>query len=197
MNIVKHCKIHGELTINQVGPYKNKVYKNGERPTHYYCKECRTNKRNLKPKIINSSEKYKEINSSLENLCCSYCKEMNALKEFNDYQVAVKYPKCKKCESEMNRHYYILAKYKLTNEEYEKMLMTQNGVCKICKKGETAILKGKIKKLSIDHCHESEKNGRIKIRGLLCHNCNQGLGAFRDNPNNLRIAADYLEFNKD
>lgn len=117
MKIVKNCEIHGDLTIDQVGPYKNKVYKNGDRPTHYYCKECRTNKRNLKPKRINASQKYKKINTLFDKLDCFYCKENKIINEFNDYQLSVKYPKCSKCESEMNRHYYILAKYKLTKLE--------------------------------------------------------------------------------
>lgn len=196
-NVVKICKTHGELTLNEAGPYRNKPNKDGTQPTHYLCKLCRKDKRDLKPKRINASYKYEKINNSYALLDCSYCKEKKEINEFNKYQLRTKYLKCKKCESGMNRHYYILAKYKLTNEEYEKMLIAQNGLCKICGNGETAMLKGKIKKLSIDHCHESEKNGHLKIRGLLCHNCNQGLGAFRDNPNNLRIAADYLEHNKD
>jgi hypothetical protein len=194
--IVKICKIHGELTIDKVGPFRNKTYKNGTRPTHYLCKLCRKDKRDTKPKRINANSKYEKINKSYKTLDCSYCKENKKIDEFNDYQLKTKYLKCKKCESKMNRHYYILATYKLTNEEYEKILKKQNYVCKICGQQETAKLKGIIKKLSVDHCHKSQKKGVLKIRGLLCHHCNQGLGAFRDNPDYLRNAANYLELNE-
>lgn len=44
--------------------------------------------------------------------------------------------------------------------------------------------------LGVDHCHTT-----MKLRGLLCSNCNTGLGQFQDNPTLLRLAADYLERN--
>jgi len=55
-------------------------------------------------------------------------------------------------------------------------------VCDIC---ENPCLSGK--SLAIDHCHESNK-----IRGLLCMNCNQGLGKFKDSPKLLQKAIEYL-----
>lgn len=42
--------------------------------------------------------------------------------------------------------------------------------------------------LHLDHCHESNR-----FRGFLCSNCNTGLGQFKDRPNLLRKAIDYLE----
>lgn len=191
--IVKICKIHGELTIDQVGRYRNKIYKNGTRPIHYNCRLCRKDKRDLKPKRINANSKYEKINNSSKSLYCSYCKENKKVDEFNKYQLKTKYLKCKNCESKMNRHYYILNKYKLTQDEYEKLLKEQNYVCKICGQHETAKLNGIIKKLAVDHCHTAEKNGVLKIRGLLCHTCNQGLGAFKDDPDYLKKAIEYLE----
>lgn len=64
----------------------------------------------------------------------------------------------------------------------------QGHVCKIC--GEEGFLMNRRVKsaLNVDHCH---KTGTI--RGMLCHNCNRGLGLFQDNPELLRKAADYLE----
>lgn len=54
--------------------------------------------------------------------------------------------------------------------------------CMIC--GERA-------KLVVDH-DETHR----RIRGLLCHHCNLGLGHFRDDPELLAAAADYLRLGK-
>lgn len=74
-------------------------------------------------------------------------------------------------------------KYGLSLEEYKAMLTEQGGVCKICKRPDELR-----SHLSVDHCHATGK-----IRGLLCDRCNTSLGKFRDDPELLRKAADYLE----
>ena len=74
----------------------------------------------------------------------------------------------------------------ITLVDYDRMLAEQRGVCKICKMGSTC--KGKPERLSVDHNHETGK-----VRGLLCRRCNRALGAFRDNPDVLRAAIEYLE----
>ena len=61
------------------------------------------------------------------------------------------------------------------------MLVNQNNLCAICKKEigwESAV----------DHCHVTKK-----IRGLLCRNCNLGLGAFKDNAETIRKAIEYVK----
>lgn len=68
---------------------------------------------------------------------------------------------------------------KMTPQIYETMLAAQEGKCSICDEPEG---------LFIDHCH---KSGRV--RALLCIRCNHGLGQFKDRPEILRKAADYLE----
>lgn len=78
-------------------------------------------------------------------------------------------------------------KYGITPEDYDRMLDDQNNVCKICQQPETKVRRGKKMNLSIDHDHVSGK-----IRGLLCSNCNRGLGMFKDNQVSLRAAAEYL-----
>lgn len=80
-------------------------------------------------------------------------------------------------------------KYDITLEEYDGMFEHQNGVCAICLRPETTKNnQGAIKRLSVDHNHETGKN-----RGLLCHKCNMGLGYFDDNVVILHNAATYLE----
>lgn len=69
----------------------------------------------------------------------------------------------------------------ITLDEYTKLAEKQGGVCIICGKKDDAF------SLAVDH---NEKTG--KIRGLLCSLCNRGLGFFRDDPNLLSRAVDYL-----
>src|SRR5262245_33117176 len=63
-----------------------------------------------------------------------------------------------------------LSKYGLTIEGYDRMEREQGGVCRICGR---KTQRGKY--LCVDHCHL-----RLKVRGLLCHPCNTGLGNFDD-----------------
>lgn len=74
-------------------------------------------------------------------------------------------------------------KYGLTTQEFEEMLLAQGGLCAICGEAD----KGG-RALAVDHCHESGK-----VRALLCHRCNPGLGFFRDDIDRLKKAIAYLE----
>ena len=60
------------------------------------------------------------------------------------------------------------------------MLRKQDGVCAICRTAPAA---------HVDHDH-----GTGAVRALLCFNCNGGLGQFKDDPEVLREAADYVAF---
>lgn len=82
---------------------------------------------------------------------------------------------------------YLKNKFGITIEEYEKMLKKQNGACAICKKPETTICKGTLRRLSVDHCH---KTGRI--RGLLCNRCNTSLGRINEDIDILKASIVYL-----
>ncbi len=74
-----------------------------------------------------------------------------------------------------------LRKYGLTLEQYDKLEKMQKGKCAICRSTELN------KKLAIDHCHKTGK-----VRGLLCSNCNNGLGKFKDSKKLLVKALKYL-----
>lgn len=73
-----------------------------------------------------------------------------------------------------------LRSYGLTPEQFEAMASSQNYVCAICGDYDP-------KGLHIDHCHAT---GRI--RGLLCVNCNTGIGSFKDDHRRLERAIAYL-----
>lgn len=133
---------------------------------------------------------------------CKVCGEEKPLAEYYTYwdkrnQKHYNYHKCKVCHNAditarvkadpakvRLRHlkYKLRTEYHITLEDYEALLVEQNGLCAICN-GEPH---GEF--LSVDHNHETGK-----VRGLLCRNCNVGLGALKDSPDVLRRAADYLE----
>lgn len=82
-----------------------------------------------------------------------------------------------------------LKKYNITPEDYTELLKKQNNVCAICNTNKTFVKKASYN-LFVDHCHTTGK-----VRGLLCHNCNAGLGHFRDSTDFLRKAIGYLDEN--
>lgn len=77
-----------------------------------------------------------------------------------------------------------LKKYGLTEERYEELLARQLNGCAICF---SKFANKKHQKLFVDHNHE---NG--KVRGLLCQDCNAGLGRFKENQELLTRAKMYL-----
>lgn len=77
------------------------------------------------------------------------------------------------------RKYHLWRRYGLTLHDVAALLDEQHGGCAIC---------GVPGPEHVDHCHAT---GRV--RGLLCFGCNGGLGQFRDDPDRLRSAIDYLE----
>lgn len=92
---------------------------------------------------------------------------------------------CHDCVSHINR----LARFGLTPDQYLEMLNAQGGVCAICEAPESSTdAKGRIKALAVDHDHATGA-----IRGLLCANCNKGIGNLGDSVETLIAAAAYLE----
>lgn len=88
-----------------------------------------------------------------------------------------------------NRRVALKRRYNMTLEDYDALLIQQNGLCALCDKPP----KGKAPngkrdaRLYVDHCH---KTGRI--RGLLCYRCNSALGALGDTEENILKVLDYL-----
>ena len=75
-------------------------------------------------------------------------------------------------------------KYRITQDDFDKMLQAQNGVCAICEvPGKT----GAYGVLSVDHCHKTKE-----VRGLLCSSCNSALGALGDDAAGISRVVKYL-----
>ena len=77
------------------------------------------------------------------------------------------------------KDYQLQHKYGITLVDYNIMLESQGGVCKICRLA--------AKQLCVDHCHTTGK-----VRGLLCHGCNRGIGLLKESKQNFLAAIEYL-----
>ena len=82
------------------------------------------------------------------------------------------------CRRERQRSTHRRNYHGVDERVYDEILREQGARCLIC---------GEIKRLVIDHCHA---NGHV--RGLLCSQCNSGLGFFKDDIQNLSNAIFYL-----
>ena len=83
-----------------------------------------------------------------------------------------------------HRRGIVLRKYGLTLEQYDQMVLDQDDRCAICATTD----KGRDRQhWSIDHCHATNK-----VRGLLCHTCNLGIGHLGDDAERVYAAAVYL-----
>lgn len=74
--------------------------------------------------------------------------------------------------------------YGITADQFKDLHDKQNGVCAICNRPNVTDKQA----LSVDHCHKT-----LKVRGLLCANCNRGLGLFQDNAELMERAAAYIK----
>lgn len=115
------------------------------------------------------------------------CKACNTEFEAVHYASSYCSKKCKHKSQYSRQRDYVLDKdyqlrkvYGISLEDYARMVDAQNHSCAIC---------GKVtEKLFVDHCHSSGV-----IRGLLCINCNTGLGHFKDDPKILKEAIKYIK----
>jgi hypothetical protein len=136
---------------------------------------------------------------------CTVCKVAKPFEDFYDgYKakkqrdvVNKKYPhsRCKDCDHARVKVYHknnrakvtkqqLIShrrrEYGLTEEEYNNMVLSQNNVCVICNKPSS-------RTLHIDHDHVTGK-----VRGLLCSNCNLGIGLLQEDLTILNRAIEYL-----
>lgn len=127
---------------------------------------------------------------------CAKCSEIKPFADFSIHSGTAdgRRPECRACHAtyhresrrdnpDRHRKYEAKSNYGITPELYDKMLEEHEHRCAICGSREG----GKFKTLNIDHCHNTGK-----IRGLLCHLCNRGLGLFKDDPVLLEKAIAYL-----
>jgi hypothetical protein len=78
-----------------------------------------------------------------------------------------------------SRMYHLKRRYGVTAQEVQVLIAAQGGRCAICREAPAE---------HVDHDHET---GRV--RGVLCFNCNGGLGQFRDRQDVMAAAIAYLQ----
>lgn len=129
-----------------------------------------------------------EFESRTGTRTCSVCGETKELHFFSKHSGSkhARTRSCKQCKTRHSRQ----RRYGVTPEQYDAMLQSQNGRCAICgttdPKTRTSGCHVK-SSFCVDHCHKTGK-----VRGLLCMECNTGLGKFKDNPDTLTAAISYL-----
>lgn len=206
-DIVKVCLKHGELTSDQVHTCREGV------SFRYKCKKCvhdhylktieqrraysreyektrriRPDPEKAKEQVRLSSLKYSRKNKDIIRAKVNAQRKENPEK-FREYDRKYRRNNLEKC-----RLIDISKKHNITPEDYLNMEKVQRRRCAICRQKETrkSRTEGQLTRLAVDHNHTTGK-----IRGLLCHECNTGLGKFKENKKYLKRAAKYLDFYED
>lgn len=103
----------------------------------------------------------------------------------NKEKMAARLRKERAKDPERFRDYDLRSRMKLKPGTYQEMYARQNGKCAICERPNGG-QRGKYR-FHVDHCHDSGT-----IRGLLCHNCNVGIGNLKHSEKLMLKAVEYL-----
>ena len=186
--IVKKCKIHGDLTISQ-------TRKDGDK---LRCKACR----------LESNAKFREKNREIlvEKNMIYKAQNRDIVNAWNKKDRKENPEKYRKYEAnyiikhgiEKVRKKEVARLHGISVKQYDELHEKQNGLCEICGKPEKRLsrTKGDKMPLCLDHCHICKEKGQHIIRGLLCHNCNSAMGKLHDDIDILKSMISYLERHK-
>jgi len=188
------CRVCGQEFESEVKP--------GTRPA--YCSDkCRRDA---------SWRQRQELRQSITELRCSRCGEVKPIAEFSGrthtycrpcHAAYARVLRANKSPEQKTRARLVETAWRkgITAEQLLSLLESQNGLCAICRSD----LHGDSRRWHVDHDHTCcpDTNGRESgrrqrvcgecIRGILCGNCNVGLGMFHDDPVTLRAAITYLD----
>jgi hypothetical protein len=200
----KFCKLCGE-TKPVSDFHKDKSRIDG---LQFYCKPCTLAKQ---ARIQLTKPRRRDLAAPEGKKWCHDCKAYFPVEDFhaNATQFGGRQIMCKSCNLKRSRHWREghreawndyhrdhRAKHQERYQEYERrrrygmaagdyaaMLEAQGGRCAICRT-DTPGGKGTF---HVDHCHDSGN-----VRGLLCGDCNLGIGKFKHDANILTLAIQYL-----
>lgn len=136
---------------------------------------------------------------------CSTCGEVKPVSDFGFQRGRLRHH-CKVCKNIESKEWYennkerkkqlsqqyrdikknqdLKKSYKITLDDYNRMLAEQGESCKICSTHQNQLKR----RLCVDHDHATGK-----VRGLLCDTCNRSLGLLKDNIEVMKKAVKYLE----
>lgn len=172
-------KICSQCKIEKILSDFNKRY-DGKNNLRSHCKECQ--KKNYKQwhqknldKQREKKKQYRQQNSEKERERKKIYRQKNAEKIRDKNKIY------RKVNAEKIRDRILKYKYGISLEEYNLMFERQNGCCLICKEQPK-------KGLVVDHSHNTGK-----VRGLLCNDCNTGIGLLKETPQFFINAIEYLQ----
>lgn len=192
--IVKVCKIHGELSIDNAYHRKNRNV--------YECRQCMKDSESKRPKREYTgafAEYHREHAKNWRRENASYLNEKiredrkNNPEKYREWERNKRYKDIHK-----TRFRDVLKKHGISSENYESIFEKQNGVCAICGQEETRLSRNGVTttRLALDHCHDCEEKGHKGIgviRGFLCHSCNVMIRSPNDTIELLQSAIRYLQ----
>lgn len=128
-----------------------------------FCKACKEEKEHV------LFYKHALTKDKLHPTCKACCSEAGRKNYFAN----------KELRSENGKEYHYKYKYGITRSDVCKAKEAQDNRCPICLEQGVLV---------VDHDHKRKH----KVRGFLCHKCNQALGSLKDNPESFIRAAEYL-----
>jgi hypothetical protein len=160
-----------------------------------YCRDCMQvrSRESYRRRKAAQGKSVREVVSAEGHRRCPDCGEVKPLDDFprnkNSRDGRATY--CKPCHNARSqqtrqrlsggsRHYHLRKRYGMGAAEVEAIIEAQGGLCAICQEAPAQ---------HVDHDHLFGGG----VRGILCFNCNGGLGQFRDRVDIMRKAIDYLE----
>lgn len=154
-----------------------------------YCKQCERSRGKLRREKLLARPR-----DVLQEKRCSVCKQVKKSESFHRkrYSESGLNSRCRECEKIAKKRQWdnggqekaTAKRYGVSTDYLRGLREGQRALCAICE--EPLNLK-RHRERHVDHDHRTGK-----IRGLLCRGCNTGLGQFREKPDVLWKALQYL-----
>ncbi|BCJ30236.1 recombination endonuclease VII [Actinocatenispora sera] len=157
----------------------------------FYCKSCANLRQEASRRRRGTNPRKRPSQAIPAGM--KWCPDCAEIKQVTEFPTAGRRRKvhtyCRTCHNKRgreskqrlyggSREYHLRRRYGIGVADFERMLAEQGGVCAIC---------GRAAPEHVDHDHVSGG-----VRGILCFNCNGGLGHFRDDVEHLAKAISYL-----